>query len=340
MKNCIVWFILITVLVLESVGCSTEAQYTPTRSRQLTDSTLDLKERWRHSQVLLGGYKYESHLIVSSGRVISRRVDFESTFNSLQVFDAANGKLLWEVSGKQLEGAGPLAADAERVYVMAQFEIMAYDLSDGQQLWKTLKLPDHRSYTLLVDGERLYVHDLTNLIAYCFNVHTGIREGSAGLSASDGLVLLAQLPEFDLYMSQTVLKAVDKTTQQLLWVTGVKNVAPVRWHPVLLADDMLVVGLDAPQIVAFDATTGQMEWQSQNIYFASNFVVANKAIYALDINARLVQLDLKTGQETGYIQFVPAHTYSQERRYWIATDGQMFLISFDDSQELIALEPP
>jgi hypothetical protein len=62
-------------------------------------------------------------------------------------------------------------------------------------------------------------------------------------------------------------------------------------------------------------------------------------LYALDSYARLVQLDVKSGKELGHIQFAPAWTDNSRERYWVAIDGKMVFVSFDDSRELIALGP-
>jgi hypothetical protein len=54
-------------------------------------------------------------------------------------------------------------------------------------------------------------------------------------------------------------------------------------------------------------------------------------------------MDARTGHKTGNIQFVPPllhdNPYGGGNFLGLASDGQMLFISFDDSQELIALGP-
>jgi hypothetical protein len=68
-------------------------------------------------------------------------------------------------------------------------------------------------------------------------------------------------------------------------------------------------------------------------------VTHDSLLYALDNQARLVQLDARSGKELGYIQFTPAKADGSRERYWVAVDGKMVLVSFSDSRELIALGP-
>ena len=72
---------------------------------------------------------------------------------------------------------------------------------------------------------------------------------------------------------------------------------------------------------------------------ASNFVVANDSLYGIDLDARLVQRDIETGEELGYIQFTPERVDTSTNRYRVAVDGEMVFVFFSDSQELIALGP-
>ena len=92
-------------------------------------------------------------------------------------------------------------------------------------------------------------------------------------------------------------------------------------------------------VTALDVRTGQVVWGNRAGAFASNSVVVGDDLYALDGSARLVQLDVQTGWEKGYVQFTPAQTNTSEKRYWVAALGTMFFVSFGDSQELIALGP-
>lgn len=344
-QSCALLNLLLIGLITGSAGCSSGRMHsTPTPSpqppapRQLAENTLRLRERWRIPSIHLADMFYESsELLAASDRIICIPFEGESfsQVNWLRVFDSANGKLVWET---QLRRGGTfLATDSKQVYALASFDIQAYSLNDGQLLWQVKDMPGHTTYFLHSDGEKLYVRDLTNWKVYYLDARTGEQLGSDSLLTGNKFALLAQLPQFDLYTSSRELRAVNKVTQHVLWTTDIDKLGPVMRLPILI-DNTLLIGIRG-HVFAIDEQTGQVKWRNKNTPFASNFVVTNGYLYALDENARLLQLDVKTGQEKGYVQFTPAHTSLSDKQYWVAADGQMLFVSFGDSQELIALGP-
>ncbi len=332
--------IVIVVLMMGLSGClSNEARRLPGESRQLGDNTLNWREHWRKTQIRIEGFSWErSYLLSVSGKVVCLQDDSVGQTYQLQVFDATNGNRQWLSRGKPRAGLGELAADAKRVYVIASFKIHAYDLNDGRPLWESQEMPSHRSYYLYSDGKKLQARDLTKEIAYYFDVSTGTLLDSISLSAGEGFTLLARFPQFDLRTSSRAVQAVDRVTQRPLWTTDMENIGPVKRLPALF-DNVLLVGV-GEQVFAIDAPTGQVKWRNQDTPFASNFVVTDDGyLYALDYKARLVRFDVKTGQEKEHLQFTPAQANVSKNRYWVATDGQTVFVSFEDSQELIALGP-
>ncbi len=270
-----------------------------------------------------------------SGQVVCSQYNQAERVDQLRVFSAADGSLTWK-SKEEWSGYGALAVDATHVYAMAHFKIQAYDLNNGHLLWESQEFPSHRSYDLRLDGEMLYVRDRPDK-TYYLDVNTGDILDSVLLPTGEGFWLLAQLPTFDLHTSQTELRAVDKATQRVLWSIGTQGIGSFDQPPVLLGNVLLFGNWE--HVLAVDPQTGHVRWRNQDPFFASNFVVVGNFLYALDYNARLVRLDVNTGQETGYIQFEPASTNVSEKRYWVAADRQMLFVSFGDSQELIALGP-
>lgn len=327
------------VIVIGLSGCLFTGTERPrSESRHIGDNTLNLREHWRKSQISISGSPYGSpDLLVVHSRVICRLYDSSKRSFRLQVFDAANGGLVWDLQDNGPYIAEP-AADAKRVYAMVSFKIRAYDLNNGRRLWESQELPSHRSYDLRSDGQRLYVRDTTKDNVYYLDVNTGETSSVSPLSTGDSFRLLAQFPQFDVHTSNRAVRAVDRTTRKTLWTTDIGDIWTAPQLPVLF-DNVLLVGV-WDQVFAIDVQTGQVKWRNQDTPFASNFVVTDDGyLYALDYNARLVRFDVKTGQEKGHIQFTPPHTNVSEKRYWVAGDGQMLFVSFEDSQELIALGP-
>jgi len=253
----------------------------------------------------------------------------------LRVLNAASGSLSWETPW-HWKNRGPLAVDTERVYYGVDFKLRAYSLAEGVLLWETKDLLPFQGDWWDSDGETLCMRDWGRLEDRYFDARTGEDLGYTQLDWEDGFVL-AQFPSLTLHSSPWTLQAVDVATQQVRWTIDTGIPAAFQRRPELF-DDTLLTG--AGRILfALDVQTGQVKWQNRERLFASDWLTANGSIYALDYNARLIRLDIETGQETGYIQFTPASTDVSTKGYAVAADGEMFFVYFGDSQELIALGP-
>lgn len=337
MKIHIIYSLLIIVGLS---GCFTaKPPRLPDKSYQIENTTLALREYWR-SHIRISGMPYNPpDLLAGYGYVAYRSNNRTEHFWQIQVLDSTDGNLLWE--SEKSSHLAEIAIDKERLYAMINFNIHAYDLDNGQHLWESQEFPSHRSYDLHSDGERLCIRSISEKIYY-LDISTGIMLGDQPLSVSDKTWLLAQFPQFEIYTSRMAVQAVDNATQEILWTADIGNIGPVKQLPVLF-ENVLLFSVGS-SMFAIDAQTGQIRWRNwyppdQGVPFASNFIVPDGFLYALDQKARLVQLDAKTGLETGYMQFTPLPANVSENRYWVAADGQMIFVSFEDSQELIALGP-
>lgn len=346
-KSAIMWSILTVAVMLGISGCIPAGTGNPTRvpfgwvptpivPRQIADNRLNLREHWRVSQNGIGGGISDPLLLAVAERVIYFKWHAEESTGRLQVRDATSGNLVWESPDKYGLWARYLAADGERTYVHAGNEIQAYDLENGKRLWIS-QVQWHKSYNLYVEKDVLCVHDIEASEIRYLNARTGEELNRLSLVTDDGFPLLARFPQFDLYRTPSTLQAVDAMTQQLLWETRVSAIWHTYERPGLFGN-VLLVGMYEP-VSAIDVQTGQIKWHNIGKPFASNFVVMNGSLYALNYSAQLVQLDIETGQEMGHLQFTPDQADYSISRYWVATNGQMLFVSFDDSQELIALGP-
>jgi outer membrane protein assembly factor BamB len=230
------------------------------------------------------------------------------------------------------------------------FEIQAYDIENGQQLWD--KSVPIKAGEFHPDQGTLHVLEVGRggpWMLYAFDGRTGDMLSSEALPTLDDFSLFARLPQFDLYHGYEAslrLRAVDPVTQQVLWsVRDPKIFSALGWPPVVLDNVLLAEG---DEIVAFDMQSGRVRWRTgdpartpHTPLLATNVVVMNDSLYALRYDGRLVRLDPRTGQETGYIQFLPTLPDQSpiDKFFALATDGKMLFVSFDDSNELIALGP-
>lgn len=326
----------------------------PLGARQMVENTLSLREYWRVSHTCLGGSPYiDLPLIAVAGRVACLHYDRASNTSDLWVYDAPSGVLLWQAPGKPGEVA--LAADSERIYFVVHHfhEIRAYDLDDGEPLWEMQIFP-YKVLGLQSDGEKLYIRELMDDMLSTLDARTGeILSRESLVIDDDGFVWSTRFPEFDLYYSflygqrdDLKLKAVDAATQQTRWLAQDTGLWSFHRPPVLV-DDVLLVNVQG-EVVAFDAQSGQVVWRNLDPshsgppMFATLAVMMDGSLYALRYDARLLRLDPKTGQEIGSIQFTPglpdiSHGISDF--FNLAADGGMLFLSFDDTEELIALGP-
>ncbi len=350
--------ILLVVLMLGLGGCSaTKLFVTPTSSptpvgpHQIVENTLGLREYWRTPYSCLS--PLSPGLVATSGRVICKYYNPLNARLSVRVLDATNGTLLWEALEHQ--GSGTVVADASRVYFENNFELYAFDLKNGRQLWEKSLTP-HRGHNFYSDGEKLNILENGSggpWMLYTFDGNTGNVLSSEPISTSDDFIRLAAYSQFDLYFGSIgnssvhqILRAVDHTTHKTLWQVEVPELVSFPNWPLVLLNDVLLID-PGEKVIALDAKSGQVLWKqgggsnSVAALFATRSVLMNGSLYALRFDGRLLRFDPKTGKETGHIQFMPPlPTYSpQDKFFSLATDGQMLFISFDDSQELIALGP-
>jgi len=195
-----------------------------------------------------------------------------------------------------------------------------------------------------VDGERLQINGyVERQPTYLeFNIHTGEPLGNTPEERPDGRLIAMPYPSFILLqLPDDQLQAVEKDTQRVLWTADLGGGAIIP-RPLVL-DDLLLVAVGS-QVCVLDLLTGQIKWQTEGSFAASNIVFANESVYALDYHTRLVRLDVRTGQETGYVQFIPDDIVAPDKWYpeeehRVAVDGEMVFVVFGDTHELIALGP-
>jgi len=306
--------------------------------RQIAGSTLALREYWRIPASSRGSRRYPS-LAVSGGRVIFIQWNIGAYEGWVQVLSAQEGRVLWETSRGSFTS---LTADDERIYLLSTSDsvVHCYALGDGRHLWTT-RIAPHRIYNIYSYEGILYIHNVDDSEIRYLDARTGVELQRVVLKTPEGFPLLGRFPGLDLYRTPRTLRAVDTATQQVLWETEVPLIWDTDSRP-FLAGDVFLVG-DAETITAIEVESGRIQWTNwddrEEKWLASNFVVMDGFVYALNYGNRLVQLDIETGQEMGHIRFAPPEVNPSEYRYEVAADNGMVFISFNDSRELIALGP-
>jgi len=351
LRNVLAVFAVVLVIVVgrcTPAGLFSTPTAVPTLAgpRRIADSTLGLREHWRVS------FHYMYGPVAVPGRVVY--IDFLHPRAYVRVHDADNSNVIWEIEGK---GGNWVTADAERVYFEDDYDVLhAYAMEDGRLLWERQFSPYRgRSRSPEPHGDILYIWQSGSGEDYLYTLdaRTGEILSTESLWRSDHFLVWARFPQLELQVFTLQfpykLRAIDPATQQIIWQVEEKPGFFLEGHPVLFGDLLLMLGDE--EVLALDARNGQLRWQSfdpdrpEETLFATGTgaVIVGDTIYAMRRDARLVRLDARTGQETGYIQFVPPlsekNPYGGSNVIGLAGDGQMLFVSFADSQELIALGP-
>lgn len=314
--------------------------------RQIAENTLGLREYWRVSF----GYVYS--LEATSGRVVY--MDCPRDISHVRIHNAVTGNLLWEIAGR---GCNWVTADAERVYFEDDYDVLhVYAVEDGRLLWKRqFSLYRGRGRGPELHGDILYIWQSGggDDYLYTLDARTGELLSTESRWTADHFLVVARFPELELQIFTVEfpykLRAIDPATRQVMWQVeerpGFRFIGSPR-----LVDDLLLLSR-GEEVIALDAQSGQLRWRSydpdrpEETWFAlgTGAVIIGDTIYAVREDARLVRMDARTGQVTGYIQFTPPlselNPYGGSNVVGLAADGQMLFVSFADSQELIALGP-
>lgn len=333
-------------LLFGTTGCIPSSKPLPTISvlppRQIVGGTLPFREHWRAVEVSIGISRSGQSLVVTSGKVVFLEMEVtRGTRSRIQVLDD-QGKALWNSPPVPFR---ELAVDSTQVYVRSNeggwYYLHAYALDSGEWLWKK-KLAPHIGYNFYSDGDTLYIHNIDNSEIYHLDPRTGAELGRVTLKTPEGFPLLGQLPGLDFYRTRRTLRVVDAASGRLLWETEIPLIWATRSCPLLVGETLLVGEMEI--ITALDVRTGHIKWtnlEDKERWFASNPAVMGGFVYALNYTARLMRIDVETGEEIGYLQFAPEESNPSRYQYWVAadTDTGMVFVAFDDSQELIALGP-
>ena len=327
-KSWILWTIVSMLAVLTGCVPSTLPRPTPTviSPRQIVGGTLAAREYWRVQGACGCGRNLPHLAATDTGQIVQLHWVFDEGWQ-IRALDSGNGEMLWATD------YGPfisLVSDEERVYVQRMYEIWAYSLLDGQYLWASHVKP-RILYNIWVEDDMLFIAGEGEL--YLLDSRTGKELEHIRLETDDDFPLLTRLGEVDLYKTWRTLRTVERKTGQLLWEVEVGGAMQIHTRPILERDVLLIS--DEGVVIAIDVRAGVVKWTNRDRPFASNSVVVDGFVYGLDYGARLVQLDIETGQVKGYLQFIPPQL--NDSGNCIASGKEMLFVCFDDSAELIAL---
>lgn len=337
---------MICGVIISGMGKSWEPPLpTPSiASRTIGEKTLPFSERWRWQGVVLGVYDDEG--VVANEKYVCFIVIVNSHLEKrLRVIDARNGKMLWETEvGRDVYS---LAVDAQRVFVAADWRIRTYELATGQLLWRTSGYLEDRTWYRMEpvgDDILLYTNDDNDLlnqrwhILRLYDAQSGELKEMLRFETSLDRALVIRQPYVDCWTDGKTLWGEDRGSGQILWRINLER--RLEYWPILVRSMVIYADGFYPNLYAIDVTTGSLLWTYPGA-LVSNFALEKDTLYALRQDGRLVAIGIGTGQEKGYVQFLPPKTEEGPVRslvYWVAAAEGRIFVYFGDSQELIGME--
>ncbi len=347
--------VLRSTVVAQVTALSKTPTPTPWPPRTVGSSSLGLREVWRfHTgwhvfsyplvpNVFVAGEPVFSYPPVPNLFVAGDKVLFPSIgkCSLLTALSLETGQLIWQtpVPNCWNDGVSPATLDADRIYLMSDFRVLAFDLLTGKLVWETSELEGRTTY---------YFRPWDSVTP--LQLYAG-KEKVIEIDPISGVVLkqkpAGELLQYDSVKFTTTadeLCAVELSGQdsRRLWCHA--RVLPpsgqMQLWPSFVDDDVVFQsGFVTYRISRAKVQTGEIIWETERVYF-SNFALDNAGrLYAVRQDNVLVILDAKTGRMLDEITFGGPGP-NGEWPDWVVVHGPYLLVYFSDTQELIALKLP
>lgn len=212
--------------------------------------TVDGKPQWsRQFGPLENNYGFASSLLFAAGELIVQ-VDQGSSPDALKsrlyALDPVSGKTVWEAKRKvSASWSSPIAAPVNgslAIIVLAEPGIAAYDANTGLELWNADGLSGEIATSPAFGGGKLFAAQQGSYL-----MSVSASDGKVAWKTSDPALPDIGSPVYGaglvfLSTSDGTLSAVDAATGKIAWEKRLEK--PARSSPVVVGDEVLLVGLD------------------------------------------------------------------------------------------------
>ena len=347
--GCLLWFLTRTAFIgttLALLGPSLGLQATPTvvrsESRRVVRSSLPVVEAWRSRPIAIP-YSAENPMMISTAHstAVTKVPSSQGVTQLLCAIRNNDGSELWCEAG--IPPVHSMVSDGRRLFVAVNWEIRAYDFATGDMLWRTEELPGHTGYDLhLWREDRLKVYSIDDrawarhAIMRVIGTEHGAEKAVVRVEVSGDARLVLDLGRVAYWADGEEFWATEGIFGPEVWRSRLDG--RVYDRPTIIRGLVLVTTMGYySKIIAYDVGTGRIVW-SPGYRFVSNIEVTDGVVYALAEDARLLALDVRTGEVLNSVHFWPAKTDVDVRTnaYHVRRAGEMLLTYFGDSQELIA----
>lgn len=259
----------------------------------------------------------------------------------LTALSLETGQVSWQTPVPNCWNAGvsPAALDADRIYLMSDFRVLAFDLLTGKLVWETSELEGHTTYyfrpwdsvtplQLYADKEKVIEIDpISGVVLKQKPAGELLQYDSVKFTTTADELCAVELGGQDSRRLWCHPRVLPPSGQMQLW-------------PSFIDDDVVFQsGLVTYRISRANVQTGEIIWETERIYF-SNFALDGAGrLYTIRQDNVLVILDAKTGQMLDEITFGGPGPDGQ-RPDWVVVHQPYVLVYFSDTRELIALKLP
>jgi outer membrane protein assembly factor BamB len=259
--------------------------------------------------VIVNGLNLINHwnryvVLASSGLVsVENLLIFaDEACNQLVALDLPSNQYFWTLDYP----ARNLVVDSERSLIYSfgtGKELMAVNFS-GEQIWLNTSQNGQRG------AITTYVNPNGDVLAYVSAlglVQVNVETGSFHL-LGDVPQLIPELfyssDGFFWRVKNGTLEAWSMIESELLWVSEYNGLTRCCFEQVY-ADSEIIVLHAHSELMVLNRTDGAFLWQYDTSELVSNFAIDGDKVYALDIDARLLQFDISTGEILGFTEFEP-----------------------------------
>lgn len=233
--------------------------------------------------------------------------------NEVIALNLQSGQTIWT---SEIGHPQAISVDSRRnhIYVYGEgpyiTQLVALNILDGKMLWWNGSETGRRTsiYPQLLPNGELYAYISPTGKTAIVNLDTGEFRNTSSSTTINNLIADGLL--WQQHLSQ--LEAIDTESRQVIWNSEYASLPQCCLYQIEVSNSIIVLKY-SETLIALHRETGKSIWRSDENQIISNIAIVDNRIYALDINARLITLDLETGKLIDSIQF--AHPTENSRKF-------------------------
>lgn len=301
-KNTLKTVLMGTALLLGLAACSSDKEKVAAKPLAAVQNPATLKVLWRgHTGNGNGKSSINYAPVLADGQLYT-----VSENGTMVVYDAQNGRVLWQKKAGTPLTSGPTVGDGKLFVNDNQGELLAFNTSNGAKLL-TINLPN-RSFAApayskgiviskTIDEQMLAfnANDGSQIWSYEGNVPTMILQGGSSPVINDGIVIQGSAD------GKVTLVTLDKG--QLLWqraaaqpngISDISRMVDIDANP-LIRNNVIYVGSYQGSLVAIDKFNATPIWEHR-LSTRSGLALSANALFVTDTRGRVWAFNPTTGK--------------------------------------------